>query len=85
MTKTKRQRTFISIEIDPETKTAFSEKLEREGKTVTAVLKQFIDDYLKAETEEVKKWDLGEVIKRLEIVERKVGIENARLVGETSA
>ncbi|MBC1221287.1 hypothetical protein GNF10_23625 [Nostoc sp. UCD121] len=82
MANLKKQRTFISFEIDPEIREAFSQQLKSEGRTVSAVLKQFIEDYLKS-TE--KPQDLTEVIKRLEEVERKVGIENNRLVGESAA
>lgn len=82
---TKRQRTFISIEIDPETKEAFSKKLGQEGKTVTGTLKQFIEDYLGKEESIPSSQDLAEFIKRLEMVEKKVGVENAQLLGESAA
>ncbi|MEH1808476.1 hypothetical protein [Nostoc sp.] len=82
---TKRQRTFISIEIDPETKEAFSKKLGQEGKTVTGALKQFIEDYLSKEESISSPQKLSEVIRRLETVEKKVGIENAQLLGESAA
>ncbi|NDJ21012.1 hypothetical protein GS682_05000 [Nostoc sp. B(2019)] len=85
MANSKKQRTFISFEVDAETREAFSQQLKSEGKTVTAVLKQFIDDYLKSAQQEAKPQELTEVIKRLEEIEKKVGIENARLVGESVA
>lgn len=88
MANSKRQRTFISFEIDAETREAFSQQLKSEGKTVSAILKQFIDEYLKS-TGEVKPQDIAEVIKqldeRLEKIEKKVGIENAQLLGELAA
>jgi antitoxin component of RelBE/YafQ-DinJ toxin-antitoxin module len=83
MSEFKKQRTFISFEIDPVTKEQFSQRLKAEGKTVTGVLKQFVEDYLT--TEEPENQDLTEVIKRLEEVEKKVGIENTRLLGEFAA
>ncbi len=82
---TKRQRTFISIEIDPKTKDAFSKKLGEEGKTVTGALKQFIEDYLSKEESIPNPQNLAEFVKRLEEVEKKVGIENAQLLGESVA
>ncbi|HYX15682.1 MAG TPA: hypothetical protein VE944_15200 [Nostoc sp.] len=82
---TKRQRTFISIEIDPKTKDAFSKKLGEEGKTVTGALKQFIEDYLSKEESIPNSQNLTEFVKRLEEVEKKVGIENAQLLGESVA
>ncbi|MBN3951953.1 MAG: hypothetical protein HWQ38_38005 [Nostoc sp. NMS7] len=82
---TKRQRTFISIEVDPETKDAFNKRLGQEGKTVTGVLKQFIEDYLSKEESISSPQELAEVIRRLEMVEKKVGIENAQLLGELVA
>ncbi|WP_026736213.1 hypothetical protein [Fischerella sp. PCC 9605] len=81
----KKQRTFISFEIDPETREAFSQQLKSEGKTVSAVLKQFIENYLSSAEQPKSPQDLTEVIKRLEEVEKKVGIENKRLVGESAA
>lgn len=84
MANSKKQRTFISFEIDPEIREAFSLQVKSEGKTVSAVLKQYIEDYLKSASVE-KPQDLAEFIKRLEEVERKVGIENNRLVGESAA
>ncbi len=85
MANSKRQRTFISFEIDPETREAFSQQLKSEGKTVSAVLKQFIENYLRSAEQPKPPQDLTEVIKRLEEVEKKVGIENKRLVGELAA
>jgi hypothetical protein len=82
MANSKKQRTFISFEIDPEIREAFSQQLKSEGKTVSGVLKQFVEDYLKSAE---KPQDLTDVIKRLEEVEKKVGIENTRLVGESVA
>ncbi len=91
---TKRQRTFISIEIDPETKKAFNDKVEQEGKTVTSVLKQFIEEYLITETSTGLP-TLGEISKRLKLVEDKIqGLslennelarENKQLLGESAA
>lgn len=82
MTRSKKQRTFISFEIDPDTREAFSQQLESEGKTISSVLRQFIEDYL---ANAAPPQDMTEVIRRLEAVEKRVGIENARLVGESVA
>ncbi|MBR8839504.1 MAG: hypothetical protein DSM106950_37260 [Stigonema ocellatum SAG 48.90 = DSM 106950] len=90
----KRPRTFISIEIDPDTKKAFNDKVEQEGKTVTSVLKQFIDQYLSNEISGTLP-SLIEITQRLKLVEDKIqGIslenselvnENKQLVGESAA
>ncbi len=90
----KRQRTFISIEIDPETKKAFNDKVEQEGKTVTSVFKQFIEEYLSSETLGTLP-SLIEITQRLELVEEKIqgmslenselASENKQLVGESAA
>ncbi|MEC4818929.1 MAG: hypothetical protein SAK29_37490 [Scytonema sp. PMC 1069.18] len=80
---TKKQRTFISIEIDPEKKTAFMEKLKQENKTATEVVLEFVDTYLSVKKQETA--DMEEFRRRLETLERVVGIENARLVGESTA
>lgn len=90
----KRQRTFISIEIDPETKKAFNDKVEQEGKTVTSVLKQFIEEYLSADASRNLP-SLIEITQRLKLVEEKIqGMntensellsENKQLMGESAA
>jgi hypothetical protein len=80
---TKKQRTFISIEVDPEKKAAFMEKLKQENRTATDVILEFVDTYLSVKKQEAA--DMEEFRKRLETVERLVGIENARLVGESTA
>ncbi|MBO3463569.1 hypothetical protein G7B40_001555 [Aetokthonos hydrillicola Thurmond2011] len=90
----KKSRTFISIEIDPETKKAFSDKIDQEGKTVTSVLKQFIEQYLSSDTSENVP-SLIEITQRLRLVEEKIqGIslennelvnKNKQLVGESAA
>lgn len=80
---TKRSRTFISIEIDPDTKKAFNDKVEQDGKTATSVLKQFIEQYLSGTSENLP--SLAEITQRLKHVEDKiqgVSLENSHLVKE---
>ncbi len=80
---TKKQRTFISIEVDPEKKAAFMEKLKQENRTATDVILEFVDTYLSVKKQEAA--DMEEFRRRLEAVEHLVGIESARLVGESTA
>ncbi|MDF5732479.1 MAG: hypothetical protein PUP92_31905 [Rhizonema sp. PD38] len=81
----KRQRTFISIEIDPEEKKAFNDKVEKEGKTVTSVLKQFIEEYMSSEVPGSLP-SLIEITQRLKLVEEKIqeiNLENSELVNKS--
>jgi hypothetical protein len=77
---TKKQRTFITFEIDPETRQAFSDRVASEGKTVSGTLKQFINDYLSSESAKTDSGVAQEIEafkeqtnKRLEEIEAKLG------------
>ncbi len=79
----KKQRTFISVEIDPEKKDEFMNRLKQDSKTATEVILGFVDAYLSTKQQEAT--DVTELKKRLEAVEQKIGMENTRLVGESTA
>jgi len=79
----KKQRTFISIEIDPDKKDEFVKRLKQENRTATEVILGFVDAYLSSKQQEAM--DLTELRRRLEVVEQRIGIENTRLVGESTA
>jgi hypothetical protein len=88
-----KQRTFITFEIDPEIREAFGDRLKLEGKTITGVLKQFINEYLHSEGESKDSdSEILEMSKRLAVVEgdlavvkEKLGGENIQLLGELAA
>ncbi len=79
----KKQRTFISVEIDPDKKDEFVKRLKQDNRTATEVILDFVDTYL--ETKQHETMDLTELKRRLEVVEQKIGIENTRFVGESIA
>ncbi|MDF5720195.1 MAG: hypothetical protein PUP91_06840 [Rhizonema sp. PD37] len=79
----KKQRTFISVEIDPDKKDEFVKRLKQENRTATDAILSFVDEYLSSKQHEAM--DLIELRRRLEVVEQRIGIENARLVGESTA
>ncbi len=79
----KKQRTFISIEIDPDKKDEFVKRLKQDNRTTTDVILGFVDAYLNSKQQEAT--ELTELRRRLEAVEQKIGIENTRLVGESTA
>ena len=79
----KKQRTFISVEIDPDKKDEFVKRLKQDNRTATDVILSFVDEYLSSKQHEAM--DLTELRRRLEVVEQRIGIENARLVGESTA
>ncbi|RUS97975.1 hypothetical protein DSM106972_081940 [Dulcicalothrix desertica PCC 7102] len=77
----KSKRTFLQFLIEPEKKQKFVAKLEKNGTTITDVLMQFVDSYI----DESEKIDNTEILRRLEAVEKFVGMEKSRLVGELRA
>lgn len=77
----KSKRTFLQFLIEPEKKQKFVAKLEQNGTTITDVLMQFVDSYI----DESEKIDNTEILRRLEAVEKFVGMEKSRLVGELRA
>ncbi len=79
----KKQRTFISVEIDPDKKDEFVKRLRQDNRTATDVILSFVDEYLSSKQHEAM--DLIELRRRLEVVEQRIGIENTRLVGESTA
>lgn len=79
----KKQRTFISVEIDPDKKDEFVKRLKQDNRTATEVILGFVDEYLSSKQQQAM--DLVELRRRLEIVEQRIGIENTRLVGESTA
>lgn len=80
-TEKRAKRTFLQFLIEPEKKQKFVAKLEENGKTITDVLMEFVDNYI----DESEKIDNTEILRRLEAVEQFVGMEKSRLVGELSA
>ncbi|MHC5730793.1 MAG: plasmid partition protein ParG, partial [Nostoc sp.] len=42
----RRDRTFVQVQVDPNKKNRFAQKLEQEGKTITDVINVWIDEYL---------------------------------------
>ncbi|MBR8840413.1 MAG: hypothetical protein DSM106950_42110 [Stigonema ocellatum SAG 48.90 = DSM 106950] len=79
----KKQRTFISVEIDPDKKDEFVKRLKLDNRTATEVILGFVDEYLSSKQQEAI--DLMEIRRRLEVVEQRIGIENSCLVGESTA
>lgn len=77
----KSKRTFLQFLIEPEKKQKFVAKLEKNGTTITDVLMQFVDSYI----DESEKIDNAEILRRLEALEKFVGMEKSRLVGELRA
>lgn len=85
---TKRDRTFVQVQIDPEKKSKFAEKLEKEGKKITDVVNQWIDDYIneapKVDVLELK-GDVIELRQRLAILEQAMQVKEDALQGESAA
>ncbi|BAZ10718.1 hypothetical protein NIES4071_25410 [Calothrix sp. NIES-4071] len=77
----KSKRTFLQFLIEPEKKQKFVAKLEENGTTITDVLMQFVDSYI----DESEKIDNAEILRRLEALEKFVGMEKSKLVGELRA
>ena len=77
----KARRVFLQIVIDPEKKQKFVAKLEQEGKNITDVIMDFVDSYI----DETEKVDVVELNKRLQTVEKFIGIEKVQMLGESIA
>jgi uncharacterized protein YpiB (UPF0302 family) len=75
------KRVFVQFLIDPEKKQKFAGKVEQEGRKMTDVLLEWIDNYL----DETEKVDVVELSKRLETLEKIVGVEKVQLLGESAA
>ncbi|MBR8839712.1 MAG: hypothetical protein DSM106950_38365 [Stigonema ocellatum SAG 48.90 = DSM 106950] len=78
---TKRERTFIQVQIDPTIKQKFTSKVELEGKKITDVILEWIDNYI----DETEKVDVIELKHRIEAIERTLQEKNSILVGESTA
>lgn len=76
----KKERIFIQVQIDPDKKGKFASKVEQEGKRMTDVVLDWIDNYLN-ETDRV---DVVALQRRVEALEN-VLKDNATLVGESNA
>lgn len=69
----KKERIFIQVQIDPVVKTKFASKVEQEGKTITDVILNWIDDYLN-ENEKVDVLELKHRVDALQGVEHRVEV-----------
>ncbi|MBN3951905.1 MAG: hypothetical protein HWQ38_37765 [Nostoc sp. NMS7] len=85
---TKRDRTFVQVQIDPEKKSRFAEKLEKEGKKITDIVNEWIDDYIdgseKVDVVELK-GDVIELRQRLVNLEQSLQNREGELQGESAA
>ncbi|MEH1789692.1 MAG: hypothetical protein V7L23_30080 [Nostoc sp.] len=85
---TKRDRTFVQVQIDPEKKSKFAEKLEKEGKKITDIVNEWIDDYIngaeKVDVVELK-GDVVELRQRLAVLEQSLATKEGELQGESAA
>lgn len=77
----KAKKVFLQVLIDPEIKRKLADRAEKEGKNMTDAVLELINSYI----DESSRVDNTEIIRRLEAVEKFVGIEKSRLVGELSA
>ncbi|MHC5862603.1 MULTISPECIES: hypothetical protein [unclassified Nostoc] len=75
----KRERTFISIEIDPTKKADFVAKVKSENKNVTEVLTNWIDGYLGV----AGGIDVVDLKKRVEAIEQ--ALKEGDIMGESAA
>lgn len=69
----KKERIFIQVQIDPAVKSKFASKVEQEGKTITDVILNWIDDYLN-ENEKVDVLELKHRVDALQGVEHRVEV-----------
>lgn len=67
----KKERIFIQVQIDPVMKSKFASKVEQEGKTITDVILNWIDDYVN-EKEKVDVLELKQRLDALQGVEHRV-------------
>lgn len=67
----KKERIFIQVQIDPVMKSKFASKVEQEGKTITDVILNWIDDYVN-EKEKVDVLELKQRLDALQSVEHRV-------------
>jgi len=77
----KQKRTFLQFLITPEKKQRFVAKLEQNGKNITDVLTEFVDNYI----DESNQVDVTELYERVEKIEKYLKSERAELVGEIAA
>ncbi len=65
---------FIKIRIDEETRNAFQKKAKAEGMTMTALIQNWINQYLADETvsSKISYYDEKAIVERLEALEKKV-------------
>lgn len=85
----RRDRTFVQVQVDPNKKNRFAQKLEQEGKTITDVINAWIDEYLGESSPSVDVAELKnnviELQQRLSVLEQALEVKERDYQGESAA
>ncbi|MHC5825445.1 MAG: hypothetical protein ACYT04_58750 [Nostoc sp.] len=85
----RRDRTFVQVQVDPNKKNRFAQKLEQEGKTITDVINVWIDEYLGESSPSVDVAELRnnviELQQRLSVLEQALEVKERDYQGESAA
>lgn len=85
----RRDRTFVQVQVDPNKKNRFAQKLEQEGKTITDVINVWIDEYLGESSPSVDVGELRnnviELQQRLSVLEQALEVKERDYQGESAA
>ncbi|WP_234711099.1 hypothetical protein [Nostoc punctiforme] len=85
----KRDRTFVQVQVDPDKKNRFAEKLEGEGKKITDIINQWIDEYLGESPADVDVTELKNNVallqERLSVLEQAFQTKEKEYQGESVA
>jgi antitoxin component of RelBE/YafQ-DinJ toxin-antitoxin module len=85
----RRDRTFVQVQVDPNKKNRFAQKLEQEGKTITDVINVWIDQYLGESSPSVDVAELRnnviELQQRLSVLEQALEVKERDYQGEFAA
>ncbi|MCC5618073.1 hypothetical protein LC605_23905 [Nostoc sp. CHAB 5836] len=85
----RRDRTFVQVQVDPNKKNRFAQKLEQEGKTITDVINVWIDEYLGESSPSVDVAELRnnviELQQRLSVLEQALEVKERDYQGEFAA
>ncbi|MEH1808488.1 hypothetical protein [Nostoc sp.] len=85
----RRERTFVQVQVESDKKSRFAEKLEKEGKTITDIVNEWIDEYLgeispNVDVAELKN-NVIELQQRLSVLEQALQVKERDYQGESAA
>jgi uncharacterized protein YbcI len=85
----RKDRTFVQVQVEPSKKGRLAEKLEKEGKKITDIVNEWIDEYLGESSPDVDVAELKNNVidlqQRLSVLEQSFHTKEEVYQGESSA